>query len=264
MTIRSRGGLSTKTGTLAGLVQGAAGSLIDPTTALGVQPNGRTGFTLTFSDEFAGSTWDPDKWIPWYPDTPFWNTTTPGGHLTNSNEPEAYHPSGLSVAGSAVTLTMRNQSTVSGIPYTSGMLCSYPSYNPLYGYAEARMQLSTKNGSWPAFWMMPTDQTWPPEIDIMENFDGASTVSCTYHRADSSYTVDTPAVSDITAWHTYGVWWQNGRLRWYIDGALVKDEVAATVSAKAMYLIVNLAGTANLTSGQLPVTAQVDYIRFWQ
>lgn len=36
------------------------------------------------------------------------------------------------------------------------------------GYVEAKIKLTTLRGSWPAFWLLPSNAAWPPELDIME------------------------------------------------------------------------------------------------
>lgn len=249
--------------------------LIDPTTTAGVQPavSGASGYTLTFSDEFASGTFNANRWIPWYPDTAFWNATTPGGHKTNTNEPQGYDESGITFDADGLKLTMRNSNAaVPELAYTSGMVCSYPAFGQTYGFFEARMKLVNAQGAWPAFWMDRVDQTWPPEIDIMENFAQPSfnlTTTHTYHPAgggssSTQYTWQV-GVDDLADWHTYGARWESGRIRWYADGTLVKDYSNANVSNAAMYLICNLAGQPSdvPASGTLPISIHVRYIRAW-
>lgn len=243
------------------------GPLVDPATPDGVQPVGHTGYELAFSDEFAAGSLD-SKWLPWYPDTDFWNTTVPGGHKSNTDEPQGYDPSGITFDADGMVLTMREEETVAGLAYTSGMVCSYPSFNPTYGYFEARMKLTDTADAWPAFWMHPTDMDWPPEIDWMENFAQASFNLQTEHTFH--YPQPTPGgmsgtthnyAQDVGAdWHTFGGLWEPGRIRWYVDGALVKDLAVAT--SKAMYLICNLAGQQDSTP-TVPASIHVDYIRAW-
>lgn len=242
-------------------------TLIDPLTPAGVQPDGQSsGWALAFSDEFAGGSLNRAKWDPWYPDTSFWNATTPGGHLTNTAEPQAYDPSALTFDGSAMSMTMRNQSTVSGIPYTSGMVTSYPSYNTAYGYFEARMQLPRVKGAWPAFWMDRTDQTWPPEIDWMEAWGTAGIVGQNYHSGTSNPGTGHGATQTNTGYNTFGGLWEPGHLRWYVNGVQVYEYYDSDVNTQPMYMICNLAGDSQdvPTTSVLPMTAKVDYIRAWK
>jgi len=246
--------------------------LTDPFTRYGVQPVGHSGYgDPVFSDEFKLNALDTSKWLPWYPDTPFWNTTVPGGHKTNSNEPQGYDPSAISFDADGMVLTMREEETVAGLDYTSGMVCSYPSFNPIYGYFETRMKVSNTNGAWPAFWMFPTDHTWPPEIDIMENWGKASynlQVEHTFH-----YPRPTPGGYSGTVYglandvgndfHVFGCRWEAGRIRWYVDGQLTKDlTIQPSYANKQMFLICNFAG-AQGSSPTVPASVKVDYIRAW-
>lgn len=249
----------------------ARASLTDPLTPLGVQPSGMTGYgDPVFSDEFAAATLDTSKWIPHYPDTDFWNATTPGGHLTNTDEPQGYDLSGITFDADGMVLTMREDNVaVPELAYTSGMVCSYPSFNPTHGAFEARMKLSDTADAWPAFWMFPTDQVWPPEIDWMENDGKASFNLQTYHSFH--YPRPTPGGSTSSThgyaqdvgsqWHTFGGLWEPDRIRWYVDGVLVKD-LATDLAPGPMFLICNLAGKQNSTP-TAPASIHVDYIRAW-
>jgi beta-glucanase (GH16 family) len=231
---------------------------------------GHEGFDLVFSDEFATGQLDTTKWIPHYPDTDFWNGTVPGGHLTNTNEPQGYDVSGISFDADGAVLTLReDNAAVPELAYTSGMLCSYPSFNPTFGYFEARMQLTDTAGAWPAFWMMPTDQVWPPEIDWMENFAKASfnlETEHTFHypRPDPgglSGTTHEYPVDVGSQWHTFGGLREPDRLRWYVDGVLVKD-LATDLAPGPMYLICNLAGQQG-SAPTAPASVHVSHIRAW-
>lgn len=243
--------------------------LVDAATPVGQQPVGQTGKTLVFSDEFAGSSLDTSKWQTSYPDTPFWNATTPGGHLTNTDEPQAYDPSGITFpGGSVMRLTLRNQVTVAGLPYTSGMVTSYGSFNPMYGYFEARMKMPDVTGSWPAFWMDPTDQVWPPEIDIMENWGRESfntIISQGSISSNGNTAVQTSVAGGVSSWNVYGCDWRAGQIRWYVNGTLTKTDTSGFIPAKQMYLICNQAGDKDTDPlpGVLPFYTDVDYIRAW-
>jgi len=230
-------------------------------------PDGQSaGWKLAFSDEFNGSSLNRQKWDPWYPDTPFWNATKPGGHLTNTGEPQAYDPSAISFDGSNMLLTLRDQSTVSGIPYTSGMVTSYPSFSATYGYFEASIQLPRVQQSWPAFWMDPQDQSWPPEIDIMESWGTGGIVGQNYHGTSSEVGTRTGSTATNPGFNTFGLLWRADYLAWYVNGKKVYEYSNPEIVNKNMYIICNLAGIhgAKLPASVLPMTMKVDYIRAWQ
>lgn len=244
--------------------------LIDPATPSGAQPMGQSGFTLVFSDEFQDGTLNTEKWDTAYPDTAFWNTTTPGGHLTNTDEPQGYHPSAITFDADGLVLTLREENTaVPELAYTSGMITSFPSFNPLYGYFEARVMVPNANDAWPAFWMMPTAQVRYPEMDIYEN-DGKNAFNLqtyhTYHRPGTGEI--TSVVEDYTEdvgnnWHVFGFLWEPGRLRWYVDGELIQDlPVVEAETNEQMYLICNLAGKKE-SSPVAPFSLKVSHIRAW-
>jgi beta-glucanase (GH16 family) len=225
-----------------------------------------------FSDEFNGTSLNSSKWLPWYPDTPFWNTTVPGGHKTNSNEPQGYDETGLSFEDGSIVFTLHESNhAVPELEFTSGMVCSYPSYNATYGYFEAKMLLPNAPNSWPAFWLMPQDMIWPPEIDIMENWGQAewgvyvSNGFIAPGGANSSTPYNLNENVNLN-WHVYGCLWEPGRLRFYVDGNLAQDYQSDLVPDNPFYIICNLAGEKNSTEALrdiAPFSAKVDYIRSW-
>ncbi|MFB0998606.1 MAG: glycoside hydrolase family 16 protein, partial [Colwellia sp.] len=62
----------------------------------------------------------------------------------------------------------------SALPYTSARMMTRYKADFKYGRMEMRAKAPSGQGSWPAFWMMPTDEEygeWPRsgEIDIFES-----------------------------------------------------------------------------------------------
>lgn len=58
--------------------------------------------------------------------------------------------------------------TAKKVRYYSGSLSTRSSWAQTYGYFEMRARLPEGKGHWPAFWLVPAVDGWPPEIDIFE------------------------------------------------------------------------------------------------
>lgn len=61
-----------------------------------------------------------------------------------------------------------SQGAVEKVRYYSGSLSTFSSWSQTYGYFEMRAKLPEGKGHWPAFWLVPSVNGWPPEIDIFE------------------------------------------------------------------------------------------------
>ena len=56
-----------------------------------------------------------------------------------------------------------------GFPYVAGMISGEGQYAQRYGYWEVRLRLeNVGQGLHFAVWLLPTDGSWPPEIDLLE------------------------------------------------------------------------------------------------
>jgi beta-glucanase (GH16 family) len=204
---------------------------------------------------------DGPTWKAWYP-----NDTVGDGNQHSNNpgtEQEYYDISGITMSGTELVLTATKDNVHSGLPYTSGMIQSNPSFNPLYGFAEARIKCPATDGSWPAFWMIDSAYAWPPELDIMENFGDATTYKVSNWSGSSSVFGQVVNTS-VTSYHTYGLNWQSGSIQWYLDGSVVATETAFPSAAvtSPLYVVLNMA--VRTTNTATPQAMQVDYVRFWQ
>ena len=161
----------------------------------------------------------------------------------------------------SLTATHDNIHSALGLPYTSGMIQSNPSFNAEYGYAEARIKAPGVDGSWPAFWMIPSNYDWPPEVDIFENFGDAGSYKASNLGHDSNVFANV-INTDVTAWHTYGLLWSPTQLTWYLDGVAVANEtVTSSIPQQPMYMVLDLAVRDSNTA---TFATQVDYVRYWQ
>ncbi|WP_456243348.1 family 16 glycosylhydrolase [Thalassotalea algicola] len=131
-------------------------------------------------------------------------------------------------------------------PYTSARLNSKYKGDFKYGRFEVRAKLPFGQGSWPAFWMLPTDEYyggWPKsgEIDVLEALNlktvdeegnAESRVHGTLHygkdwpnnvHSGTSYTLP-DNVNPADDFHTYAIEWQEGEIRWYVDDYLYQTQ----------------------------------------
>ena len=163
-------------------------------------PKGR--WQLVFSDHFPGTTLDTANWSTCYR----WGCTNGG-----NNELESYQASQVTVHSSTVSLTVVPKQ-IDGKPYVSGMLSSYGKFSYLYGYAQIVAKLPVGQGLWSSFWFEPANGTWPPEVDILENWAQSHSVSLYVHfgAANSFDTANFYVPTASSAFHTYGVDWEPG------------------------------------------------------
>lgn len=213
-----------------------------------------------------------------------------------NNEQQYYTPENISVENGMLTITAKEES-IQGKSYTSGKLYTEPTFSQTYGKFEAKMKLPAGDGLWPAFWMMPATDDYggwasTGELDIMEargrlidevggaihygrNWPNNKFAAKEYHF---------PSGQNITDFHVYGVEWEPGEIRWYVDGELYQtinnwDSWGADQPAKyafpapfdkPFFMILNLAVGGNYDGGRVPSSSMmpaemiVDYVRVYE
>jgi beta-glucanase (GH16 family) len=156
--------------------------------------------------------------------------------------------------------------------YYSGMLQNSPVCSQTYGYFEVSVTMPKGQGLWPAFWLLPTDGSWPPEIDIFEQLgNDPSLFYFTKHyvqASDGSGQSEGLAVHvDTTGTHPIGLWWDANYLIVYVDG-VEQGRVTNTNLTKPMYVVINLAVGGNWGGNPdattvFPAKLVFDYVRVY-
>jgi len=230
-------------------------------------------YHLSFDDEF--NTFDTTKWKT----TDYWNNRTLSGNgeqeWYSDTASNGYNPFSVSADG---VLTITAEPTPAGIysnglPYVSGEITTAQHYYQQYGYFELRAQLPAGKGLWPAFWMLPSNGSWPPEYDIFEvlGHDTDSIYQTSHwkgsagdHRsAGANYAAQ---VDSATGFHTYGFEWDAKEVKWYVDGVLTQTQINRV--NMPMYTLINLAvggywpGNPDGTT-LFPAHMQLDYMRIY-
>jgi len=188
---------------------------------------------LVWSDEFNDSTIDASNWTH--------EVNCLGG---GNNEKQCYTDSAENsyIQDGRLNIVALPAEEGADKPYTSARINSRYKADFKYGRVELRAKLPSGQGSWPAFWMMPTDEVyggWPKsgEIDILEavnlkTVDSEGIVENkiygTLHygkewpnNSNSGKAYSLPEnVSPADDFHTYAIEWQEGEMRWYVDDYL--------------------------------------------
>lgn len=250
-----------------------SGSTFDPS---------NPGYPLAFDEEFDGLTLD----------TAFWNDQrldsideeTPGTPALSrpygSAEGAAYNPDNVAVFDGMLNLTLTDAQapdpSAEGLTRSTGMVNSNGKFAFKYGYVETRAWVPRCNGCWPSFWMMPSRNENPPEIDIFEFFQ-FSIYSKTYphtvfhwapdgpegddqfpeHQTSQDPNASAPSPRDqewapthpagenvdfLDSWHTYGLHWTRNYAEVFIDGKFaLRVNGASKLPQEPMYLIYMMA-----------------------
>ena len=119
------------------------------------------------------------------------------------------------------------------------------SFSQLYGYFEVDAKLPSGQGMWPAFWLLPENNTWPPELDVFEQLGkDPNKIYMTSHSEGAgkmtavSQSVAVPNAT--TEFHTYGVLWSPTELVWYVDGKQVAETATPVDMHTPMYMLLDL------------------------
>lgn len=153
-------------------------------------------------------------------------------------------------------------------------------FSAQYGYFEARMLAPVAPGTWPAFWMLPSDNLIRPqpavaEIDAVELYghDPTGTCHATHEyrggadggvvRCGKRYSAERKAL----AWHTYGVSVTPTDITFFIDGRAVATAPQVEGGGAPMFFLVNLAlgggWPVDLRAVQERAVLYVDYVRVY-
>lgn len=245
-------------------------------------PFDKQAWKLTFSEDFnsfsGSATGKNTTWMTTYPYSGIATRTLPSNkeaeYYSDSSvgvNPFSIHDGVLDITANRATPGVETPAG-SGLTWTSGLITTYKSFSQLYGYFEVSAQLPAGKGFWPAFWLLPADNTWPPELDIFEVLGSdPSTLYATAHsKADGTHTMQSQAitVSDTSkGFHTYAVNWQSDYITWYVDGYAVAKSATPADMHKPMYMLLNLGvGAAGSWPGATDASTPqghmlIDYVR---
>ena len=197
---------------------------------------------LVWSDEFDGTAINSQNWTH--------EVNCDGG---GNQEKQCYTDSADNsyLAEGMLNIVALPAEEGAALPYTSARMITRYKAGFKYGRVEMRAKVPAGQGSWPAFWMMPTDEEygeWPRsgEIDIFESVnlgvsDAEGNVESNVHGTlhygkswpDNSSSGKSYSLADganpADGFHTYALEWQEGEIRWYMDGYLYATQRQSSV-----------------------------------
>ena len=245
------------------------------------------GWSLTWSDEFNGTSESPGGFYKWSFDI--------GGGGWGNNELQTYTNrsvnSRLEDGALVITAIKENYTGLDNInrDYTSARLLTKNKFTQTYGRFEARIKVPFGQGISQAFWMLGDDIDtvgWPNcgEIDIMEHigkqpsiahgtlhgpgYSGANGITASYALPWSQKFSD--------KYHVFAVEWEPNLIRFYVDGQLYQTRKPADlppgkswVFNHPFFLVLNVAvggawpGNPDATT-VFPQRMLVDYVRVYK
>lgn len=233
---------------------------------------------LTFDDEFtslhAGTYGQGQPWSYAY-------SWSPNGYADANLSSYIVNPNGLpadanvySDQNGLLSIAAKNTpsdvspSSVGNDPYLSGQITTKDSFSQQYGYFETRMQAPTGGGISSAFWMLPQNGAWPPEIDAPEIDSNPTAINWGIHGVNNAMpqteTFNQPDSS--TGMHVYAVDWEPDTITFYEDGKQVSQAQTPSNMQNPMYLLLDTAvskpgGWNGDPSSTMNQALNVDYVR---
>jgi beta-glucanase (GH16 family) len=219
-----------------------------------------------YSDEFSDSSLDVGKWIS---DVKSWGEWS-------------WDAANVNIRNGVLRLRMSydpHEKNGRLLFYRSGIVKSRAA--PIkYGFFEARLQAAGRfPGVASAFWMykaLPDEWT---EIDIVELLQSSQSTNVIDHvlhtfripGRDPEHIVFEG--SWVAPWnpadsfHTYGLWWRENIIRWYVDGQLMQERINLYWH-QPLDIVLSIGIRAPLAKNPsrtgFPTEMNVDYIRVWR
>jgi len=238
------------------------------------------GYTLTWADEFEGTTINEKDWT-------FEIGNGSGGWGNNELQYYTNRPENVKIENGKLLIEARKESQ-NGFQYTSTRMKTQDKRVFRLGRIDVRAKLPKGQGIWPAIWMLGNNITtvgWPAcgEIDIMELVGHqASTTHGTAHWGSdvqnhkykgSNYQLQGEDFSD--RYHVFSIHWEENTIYWYMDDFLFYTITISQMEGQPypfnteFFFLLNVAVGGNWpgkpdATTVFPQQMLIDYVRVFQ
>ena len=231
--------------------------------------------------------WEDDFTSNGVPDPSKWSYDV-GGSGWGNNELQ-YYTSGNNVGIVNGNLVIQaKKENLEGRQYTSTRMISRGKGDWLYGRFVVRAKLPRGRGTWPAIWMLPSDNgygIWPAsgEIDIMEHVgydqnNVHSTIHCSAFNGQRGNQKSSAKIipNATTEFHDYRIDWTPYSIKGFVDDEqyfeYINDNTGFTTWPfnRKFHMILNIAIGGNWGGAQgiddtiFPATMEVDYVKAYK
>ena len=170
--------------------------------------------------------------------------------------------------------------------YTSSSINTKGKFEFKYGVLEVKAKIPTSDGSWPAIWLLGSEEKYPfcDEVDVMEYYmcgDSPSILANFMWSNNGEYNWSTKQLSldyfknkDNNWENKFHIWkldWTKEYMRIYIDDELVNEininNIKGNKFKKKYYILLNLAiGRKGLrpNDNDLPLVYEIEYVKVYQ
>ncbi len=204
-------------------------------------------FTLAFSDDFSGTSVNKANWAVY---------DNPSGDAAHSAKQAVVHDGML-------TLKTAYDSTLG--QWTTGGICACNNKALYQTYGDWEVRARASAGDSRVLALLWPQVGWPPEIDFLEmggqGDQGARQLNTqTVHYDSDNKMIHTSQGADYTQWHTVGVQWSPGVVRYLLDGTVVNTVINTGVPSSPMRLDLFTHAMTGVDP-TVPVTYDIDWVK---
>jgi|GEM_PF-1760506 len=241
-------------------------------------PINKSGYRLTFNDEFSDNTLDANLWN---------FGRFPTDAVIDETRMKEIYPYELKDGVIKLRVEKRGNTSLDNeaisdytqkaiASYTAPAIATWNKFEQAYGWFEIRCKMPKAYGIWEGFWLVPVKSyrgAGTAEIDV---FESLSRINDRIHLAlhphwdnGAEYVnqgIRVPGLADD--FHVYAINWEPEKLTYYVDGKPIGEYTGTGLPSKPLYLIVSCrtggwAGTY-VDESALPDDFEIDYVRVYQ